>query len=257
MQSQLAADAAADLIVAICDDKYRANYTRSYVNAHQPLLVLKINGQLPSGWPKALDGHGYDMGPFLISHPHFVPSYRILSHPKFRRFRGVSCVWSFEMRKKFSEQSLRGERTQRTSKCSRAMDWQSKTVSAAITWAKRADKSPGSMDDIGGDGGGFARLFADLHPPTRETQSSDKNGRLCGLRRCDHAGANRVFCDICSHGEKMTLRASKVLLIFALAFFYTLVVLNNTTDFDSNYQFVRHVMMMDTTFQGNRGMGAR
>ena len=82
LQSELAADAAADLIVAICDDEYRANYTRSYVNAHQPLLVLKINGQLPSGWPKALDGHGYDMGPFLISHPDFVPSYRILSHPE-------------------------------------------------------------------------------------------------------------------------------------------------------------------------------
>jgi predicted small integral membrane protein len=49
-------------------------------------------------------------------------------------------------------------------------------------------------------------------------------------------------------------RVSKVLLLAAVAFFFTLVVLNNTTDFDSNYQFVRHVMMMDSTFPGNRGM---
>jgi predicted small integral membrane protein len=32
------------------------------------------------------------------------------------------------------------------------------------------------------------------------------------------------------------------------------VVLNNTTDYASNYQFVRHVLMMDSTFPGNHGM---
>ena len=52
----------------------------------------------------------------------------------------------------------------------------------------------------------------------------------------------------------MTLRASKVLLVFGLAVFYSLVVLGNTTDYDSNYQFVRHVMMMDSTFPGNHEM---
>lgn len=52
----------------------------------------------------------------------------------------------------------------------------------------------------------------------------------------------------------MTLRACKVLLVFSVAIFYTLVVLNNTTDYDSNYQFVRHVLMMDSTFPGNHGM---
>jgi predicted small integral membrane protein len=49
-------------------------------------------------------------------------------------------------------------------------------------------------------------------------------------------------------------RVAKVLLLAAVAFFFTLVVLNNTTDFDSNYQFVRHVLMMDSTFPGNHGM---
>jgi len=52
----------------------------------------------------------------------------------------------------------------------------------------------------------------------------------------------------------MTLRTIKLLLVFGVAFLYSLVVFNNITDYDSNYQFVRHVMMMDTTFPGNHGM---
>jgi len=52
----------------------------------------------------------------------------------------------------------------------------------------------------------------------------------------------------------MTLRVAKVALVFSVAIFYSLVVLNNTSDYDSNYQFVRHVLMMDSTFPGNRGM---
>jgi predicted small integral membrane protein len=54
--------------------------------------------------------------------------------------------------------------------------------------------------------------------------------------------------------ETMTLRIAKLSLVFAVAIFYSLVVLNNTTDYDSNFQFVRHVLMMDSTFPGNRGM---
>lgn len=52
----------------------------------------------------------------------------------------------------------------------------------------------------------------------------------------------------------MALRTAKLLLILALAVYYTIVVFNNLTDYDSNYQFVRHVLMMDSTLAGNRGM---
>jgi predicted small integral membrane protein len=52
----------------------------------------------------------------------------------------------------------------------------------------------------------------------------------------------------------MMIRASKLLLLSGVAFFYTLVVLNNLTDYGSNAQFVRHVLLMDTTFPGNHGM---
>jgi predicted small integral membrane protein len=50
------------------------------------------------------------------------------------------------------------------------------------------------------------------------------------------------------------LRAAKIALVFGVAIFYTFVVFNNSTDYDSNYQFVRHVLMMDSTSAGNHGM---
>ena len=52
----------------------------------------------------------------------------------------------------------------------------------------------------------------------------------------------------------VTLRVSKAVLVFAIALFYTILVLNNITDYGSNYEFVRHVLMMDSTFPGNHGM---
>ena len=52
----------------------------------------------------------------------------------------------------------------------------------------------------------------------------------------------------------MTLRLAKIFLVAGVAFFYTVVVFNNLTDYGSNYQFVHHVLLMDTTFPGNHGM---
>jgi predicted small integral membrane protein len=52
----------------------------------------------------------------------------------------------------------------------------------------------------------------------------------------------------------MTLRVAKVLLVFAVALFYTVVVFNNITDYDANYQFARHVLTMDSNAMGNHEM---
>ena len=52
----------------------------------------------------------------------------------------------------------------------------------------------------------------------------------------------------------MITRMAKTMLLAGVALFYTLVVFNNLTDFDSNYQFVRHVLTMDTTLPGNHGL---
>ena len=43
-------------------------------------------------------------------------------------------------------------------------------------------------------------------------------------------------------------RLAKVAVIAALATFALIVAYNNVVDYNSNYQFVRHVLSMDTTF---------
>jgi predicted small integral membrane protein len=52
----------------------------------------------------------------------------------------------------------------------------------------------------------------------------------------------------------MMLRACKASLVLAVGLFYFFVVLNNITDYNTNFQFVRHILMMDSTFPGNHGM---
>ncbi len=76
----LAGNSRADMIVAICDDGYRANYSRAYLAAHEPVLVLEVNGQPPSRWPKDSQEHSFDMGPYMISHAGFKPGYKIRSY---------------------------------------------------------------------------------------------------------------------------------------------------------------------------------
>jgi predicted small integral membrane protein len=46
----------------------------------------------------------------------------------------------------------------------------------------------------------------------------------------------------------MFVRYSKILLVAAIALFASLVAFGNITDYDSNFAFVSHVLMMDTIF---------
>ena len=52
----------------------------------------------------------------------------------------------------------------------------------------------------------------------------------------------------------MITRSAKLLLLAGISLYYTLVVFNNLTDFGSNYEFINHVLSMDSTTPGNRGM---
>ena len=49
----------------------------------------------------------------------------------------------------------------------------------------------------------------------------------------------------------MTIRYTKIAMILALAAFAFLTVFNNVTDYSSNFNFVQHVLSMDTTFPDN------
>ena len=46
----------------------------------------------------------------------------------------------------------------------------------------------------------------------------------------------------------VVLRLAKAAMVAALAAFALIVAYNNVVDYDSNYQFVRHVLSMDTIF---------
>lgn len=47
------------------------------------------------------------------------------------------------------------------------------------------------------------------------------------------------------------LRLLQALTVFVAGLFGLFVFLGNLMDYDSNYQFVKHVLSMDTTFEGN------
>ena len=49
----------------------------------------------------------------------------------------------------------------------------------------------------------------------------------------------------------VVLRLAKIAVLAALACYALLVAYNNVVDYGSNYEFVRHVLSMDTTFPGN------
>jgi predicted small integral membrane protein len=46
-------------------------------------------------------------------------------------------------------------------------------------------------------------------------------------------------------------RVAKLVMVACLSAFAFIVAFDNVTDYDSNFEFVRHVLSMDTTFPGN------
>ncbi|MCF1708549.1 DUF2165 domain-containing protein [Tabrizicola sp. J26] len=49
-------------------------------------------------------------------------------------------------------------------------------------------------------------------------------------------------------------RLAKIVMVLGLALFAALVTFSNISDYDSNFEFVKHVLSMDTTFPGNKAM---
>jgi len=80
LSDALGASAAADFVVAVCADQYHGNFSREYIQKHHPVLVLKINGRSPAEWPKDAEGRSAYLGPYLVSHAKFTPSFKIFAH---------------------------------------------------------------------------------------------------------------------------------------------------------------------------------
>lgn len=53
----------------------------------------------------------------------------------------------------------------------------------------------------------------------------------------------------------LIVRLAKIVMTAALAAFAFMVTYDNLVDYGSNYEFVKHVLSMDTTFPGNALMG--
>jgi mono/diheme cytochrome c family protein len=67
-----------DLISATCTDDYQGHYPADYLAEHHPLLGLTVDRQRASEWAKRTGQ--YDPGPYFITHAHFVPAFKVLSH---------------------------------------------------------------------------------------------------------------------------------------------------------------------------------
>ena len=71
----------------------------------------------------------------------------------------------------------------------------------------------------------------------------------------DRAVANHVALlrtKAARRGEKMmTIRLLKALMVFVVGFWALLIAADNIFDYDSNWEFVRHVLSMDTVFPNN------
>ena len=50
----------------------------------------------------------------------------------------------------------------------------------------------------------------------------------------------------------IVVQSCKIALVAATALFFTCVAFGNITDYDTNWQFVRHVLSMDTTFPDSK-----
>lgn len=53
----------------------------------------------------------------------------------------------------------------------------------------------------------------------------------------------------------LIVRLAKIAMTAALAAFALIVTYDNIVDYGTNYEFVKHVLSMDTTFPGNKLMG--
>jgi predicted small integral membrane protein len=64
-------------------------------------------------------------------------------------------------------------------------------------------------------------------------------------------GAHRRARVSAKEADMIAARIVKVGMVASLALFAWLVTFNNLTDYDANFQFVRHVLSMDTIFPNN------
>lgn len=67
-----------DLLLTRSDDGYAGLYPAEYVTAHEPILVLTVDGMTTAAWAKKTGNA--DLGPYLIGYDNFNPAWHVLTH---------------------------------------------------------------------------------------------------------------------------------------------------------------------------------
>jgi hypothetical protein len=67
-----------DMLMARCLDGYVGQYPADYVAAHQPILVLTVDGKTAADWGKSTGN--IDTGPYMVSYADFLPAWHLLKH---------------------------------------------------------------------------------------------------------------------------------------------------------------------------------
>src|ERR1700724_1914778 len=119
-------------------------------------------------------------------------------------------------------------------------------------WSTRSEPTPQAPSS--------RRTRAPWSPPTRSRWCARRLSNSCNSSATTSAigrGRSRppAFSRIDRMSPMLVLRLAKIAMIAALAAFAFIVAYDNIVDYDSNYEFVRHVLSMDTTFPNNALMG--
>src|SRR3954451_21302761 len=85
------------------------------------------------------------------------------------------------------------------------------------------------------------------------TPRSTRLSRICATWLRAHSEPRRgpLLSPLQEDAPVIEIRIVKVIMVGCLAIFASLVTFDNLADYDSNFEFVRHVLSMDTTFPGN------
>ena len=86
-----------DIILARCSDGYVGPFPTEYVAAHEPILVLTVDGMTVDDWAKQT-GEDYP-GPYLVAYADFAPAWKILAHSDRRQMPDQVVELEFKKQK--------------------------------------------------------------------------------------------------------------------------------------------------------------
>jgi len=180
------------------------------------------------------------MGPYMISHHNFTPSFKILSHEDEPQIPWEWCVSSCDMRRRSSARLRRVAARGRVGRPVR-LSHRSAELFRCHNMGREGGQKSGHPWPVLSAG---LQPRPNILPPTciiREPKPARADARQSWIRRCNGSGSGRLLSNVFATRKRKTmmLRTAKLSLVLAVALFYSFVVFNNTTDYNSNYQFIR------------------